>query len=1087
MHTDSAKILVATVGLALLGFHALAAPARLAPLSAYVGRIAEGETVFANRQFVFSAEASRALGDQPFIRFSNQDSIDLTVEASGELVVVTPVPESTTLSKAAELERCGFVRDNAIKPFQPFGGNPADKAAVWHREMKTGEVLRLSKCWSIVCGFDESNQTNRIPALSEKDRHLIGRLRGRPSASSPRDILVNKPDYAVFVPRMPQSWQSPKNPGPRTLERFRMTGDSYNDHFQVVDDPLRKMLYAFWTQATYEGAVDQHIAFSKSSDGGVTWSEPVVLAGSECFAFPRLRASWQQPMLTKSGRLYCLWNQQTTSRGPHCGQMFGSYSDDAGDTWSSPKQVLFPQRMDQDDPNPLVPPMWCNWQRPLRLGEAGKFFVGCSRHGKAPYDRKSCCKIEFWQFENIDENPLVEDIRIRFFATNRDMLDATKIAPISGVKYFEPITDPHGNPEDPAVEEASIVKLPDGRLFAVMRSSIGCPVWSQSRDGGRTWTAARPLLDKDGGMPYRHPRSPCPFYDWKGPEAGSGYYFGLIHCTFDMAQKTAYQNRGPLYLIAGRFNPNSEQPVEFSAPRLFAPRPYGNSFYSSYTVLDGKGVLWFNDKKYYLLGRRIGAEWFERTVSSNATGSGAPPENDGRAAYLPQPIEETRQRDDSIEDYRVTVGGKQIKLYTADCDWDDLAKRQEGEYYFGGFDFVEPVEVRVTSSRSLDCVRILPEKYGIKPVRDGANKISFMAEKPFRISIEREGRTKPLLLFADPPELGTPKPDSPSVVYYGPGYHDAGKISLGNNQTLYLARGAVVSGAVEGRGTNITIRGRGIICQRAYGRFGSPAVCGLDFRSCANVLIEGITFRNPCNWVLMTLDCENVVVDNFKLCGGRMINDDATDPCNTRKMVIRNSFFRSVDDVFAIKGNIPEGRQPACEDILIEDCEAWTDGANIFRIGFECSAERMCRYTARNIDVLHYSLNYRAVEHPWSNCIFFLQASNDINLSNVLFEDIRIYSDGTPCALISARSMVCGVCGRSYTTAGSLTNVTFRNISVEGVGEDTFIGGVFFEGDSPERTVTDVTLEGIRLFDKRLSAADGRIKIGKYAHRIVVR
>ena len=89
MHTDSAKILVATVGLALLGFHALAAPARLAPLSAYVGRIAEGETVFANRQFVFSAEASRALGDQPFIRFSNQDSIDLTVEASGELVVVT--------------------------------------------------------------------------------------------------------------------------------------------------------------------------------------------------------------------------------------------------------------------------------------------------------------------------------------------------------------------------------------------------------------------------------------------------------------------------------------------------------------------------------------------------------------------------------------------------------------------------------------------------------------------------------------------------------------------------------------------------------------------------------------------------------------------------------------------------------------------------------------------------------------------------------------------------------------------------------------------------------------------------------------
>ena len=36
-----------------------------------------------------------------------------------------------------------------------------------------------------------------------------------------------------------------------------------------------------------------------------------------------------------------------------------------------------------------------------------------------------------------------------------------------------------------------------------------------------------------------------------------------------------------------------------------------NSFYTSYTVQDGKGVLWFNDAKFYLLGREIGPEWFE--------------------------------------------------------------------------------------------------------------------------------------------------------------------------------------------------------------------------------------------------------------------------------------------------------------------------------------------------------------------------------------------------------------------------------------------------------------------------------------------
>ena len=45
---------------------------------------------------------------------------------------------------------------------------------------------------------------------------------------------------------------------------------------------------------------------------------------------------------------------------------------------------------------------------------------------------------------------------------------------------------------------------------------------------------------------------------------------------------------------------------------MFAPRDrYGNSFYTSYTVQDGRGILWFNDMKFYLLGREIGPEWFE--------------------------------------------------------------------------------------------------------------------------------------------------------------------------------------------------------------------------------------------------------------------------------------------------------------------------------------------------------------------------------------------------------------------------------------------------------------------------------------------
>ena len=388
------------------------------------------------------------------------------------------------------------------------------------------------------------------------------------------DMLVNQPDYVVFTPK----------------QNNLVTGDIYNDHFQVFDKPDGR-LFAVWTQATVEGDVDQHIAFSKSVDKGLTWAEPQVLAGSRNQTNPQLRASWQQPMVSESGRIYVLWNQQVTSRGPHCGNMFGIYSDNDGETWSSPKLVPM-QRMSRDPEDPMIPPSWCNWQRPLRLGRGGRYLVGVSRHGKLPAEERIGCTIEFLQFDNIDDDPEVENIALSWLSSNENVLE---------VKH-----EKFGS----ACEEAGIVKLPDGRLFALMRTCAGHPFWSQSRDDGATWSTPTKLLDRDGGTAYLHSRSPCPIYDREGPEAASGTYFALVHNEFDFEGDTEYQARGPLYLLAGTFNPTAEQPIEFAPMQLFAPRPGGNSFYASLTIVDGKTVLWFPDRKFYLLGRVVGSEWF---------------------------------------------------------------------------------------------------------------------------------------------------------------------------------------------------------------------------------------------------------------------------------------------------------------------------------------------------------------------------------------------------------------------------------------------------------------------------------------------
>ena len=408
-----------------------------------------------------------------------------------------------------------------------------------------------------------------------------------------KDITQTRPDFLCYVPE-----QTFYRGGPKRDPAKR--GDSYNDHFQVLNDDARGLLYAFWTQASKEADKDQHIVFSKSADHGRTWTYPVLLAGSEIRNDPKPLASWQQPMLAKSGRLYCLWNQQTTKYLPHRGEIFGRYSDDGGESWSEPKKVKFPHRASYDRPDPSVPPSWCNWQRPLRLGKDGRFLVASSRNGRLPGSDRNQTAIEIWRFENIDANPEIEDIVISAFMRDERSISISHLVD-EGVRVFMP----NGKVKTTFVEEGGIVRLPDGRLFMLCRSSAGYPVWSVSADGGENWSRPRILRDRDGGRPILHPTSPCPIYDVGGPEAGSGEYAAFVHGTFDFSAERSLQRRGPLYRLRGRFDAKAEQPIAFDYENreLWAPGIAGQSWYASCCRVGDRTVMWYNDRKYFLLGR----------------------------------------------------------------------------------------------------------------------------------------------------------------------------------------------------------------------------------------------------------------------------------------------------------------------------------------------------------------------------------------------------------------------------------------------------------------------------------------------------
>jgi hypothetical protein len=302
-----------------------------------------------------------------------------------------------------------------------------------------------------------------------------------------KELRRTEPDFVVYVPK--------------SLDGS--TFDTGNEHFLVFDGPDGSLM-AVWTQSSYEGAGDHRIVFSRSDDEGVTWSEPLRVAGPSRPG-EGLMASWGFPVTSKSGRIYVVYNQYQGIDDVHhqfTGTMDCLYSDNCGKTWSAPQTILMP-RSPHDHPDPNIPSNWIVWQKPIRDLQ-GRWFTGFSRWlskaVRTPFHINSWTAlesvVEFMRFENVDDDPPPRDIRVTYSAWGQNALRV-----------------PHySNPLLSIAQEPSIVRLPDNRLFCVMRTMSGYVWYSLSEDDGATWRNPRPLLRRDHGKPILQPLCCCPIY-----------------------------------------------------------------------------------------------------------------------------------------------------------------------------------------------------------------------------------------------------------------------------------------------------------------------------------------------------------------------------------------------------------------------------------------------------------------------------------------------------------------------------------------------------------------------------------------------
>ncbi|MHC4442875.1 MAG: sialidase family protein [Planctomycetota bacterium] len=410
-----------------------------------------------------------------------------------------------------------------------------------------------------------------------------------------RELERSQPDYVTYVPGHYDG----------------STNDCHNEHFLVFEGP-DKSLMAIWTQSLKVPEAVNRIVFSRSDDDGLTWASPTHVAGPSTPDDPVHIASWAFPMVSRSGRIYVIYNQNQGNHGwikMHTGTMDGVYSDDNGRTWSKPQTIPMP-RSPYDDPEGKIPAEWIVWQIPMRDLKGG-YIVGYSHwvnHTRAQLKKvnswtqiESVC--EFIRFENVDEDPEPKDLRTKYSAWG------VKALRVPHYKY----------PLLSIAQEPSLVRLPDNRLFCVMRTNSGYIWYSVSKDDGETWCNPRPLLRKDHGQPILQPVACCPIY-----QLADGRYILSHHNNrgdIESKQEATHSPRRPAFIALGEFRSGADQPIWFSrSKQLMDNDGFGVdgrkasedhkantniAVYSSFTTRNGNNVLWHSERKFFLVGKKI--------------------------------------------------------------------------------------------------------------------------------------------------------------------------------------------------------------------------------------------------------------------------------------------------------------------------------------------------------------------------------------------------------------------------------------------------------------------------------------------------
>ena len=259
--------------------------------------------------------------------------------------------------------------------------------------------------------------------------------------------------------------------------------------------------------------------------------------------------------------------------------------------------------------------------------------------------------------------------------------------------------------------------------------------------------------------------------------------------------------------------------------------------------------------------------------------------------------------------------------------------------------------------------------------------------------------------------------------------------------TLYISGGAVLEATIKSNNKrNVKILGRGLISQSfvCHSEESSNDVnareqewdadwLGVVFVDSRDIEIDGIAIASSPSYQLEVANCENVKVNNVKLCGFGEHNNDGIHTYSTN-VLVENSFIASNDDRICITGLYD--KENGTDNIQ------W-DGSN------ELTGVSVSNIVIKNMVFWGLDNNGADIMLTWNGSGY---------AKNILVEDV-VSLTGTNKAFIAAR----------HGGSADIHNVTFKNITIyHGNLFDVEIGESNYQGAGGGK-FRDVNLENIYL------------------------